>query len=300
MVGETPTHQEQGRFQGPPPPPTPRPGPAWPPSGREAGRGGGRSDTSAQGGASRPLKQGGFTCGGASYRPQLSLPSRSHLQPPSYGPVLSPVSKAHGAINKLPSVNQLVGQPPLHGSAAAPSLGPMGEWRGKRGRDGRGGPEGGPGSRHPSSGPRGALDSCSLQQLPPRNRRHGHRRSPLSTPGLGEGRALRASPAQPGTPGPAPSDRPTCLPPRLRDTQQPRPRPAGQRRDKRRPQLPVHGLGVPLYPATPLPRRPQPGQVRGPLPAAATNPLTSALVAAGRLAPSPGAVSACCPSQPVL
>lgn len=142
-MGGTPTHQEQGRFQGPPPPPTHRPGPAcqrargrvWPPSGREAGRRGGRSDTSAQ--------QGGFTCGGASYRPQLSLPSRGHLQPPSYGPVLSPVSKAHGAINKLPSVNQLVGQPPLHGSAAAPSLGPMGEWRGQRGRDGRGGPAGG-------------------------------------------------------------------------------------------------------------------------------------------------------------
>ncbi|XP_065741795.1 tumor protein p73 isoform X3 [Phocoena phocoena] len=51
----------------------------------------------------------------------------------------------------------------------------------------------------------------------------------------------------------------------LRDTQQPRPRPAGQRRDKRRPQLPVHGLGVPLYPATPLPRRPQPGQDLGAL-----------------------------------
>ncbi|XP_061043153.1 tumor protein p73 isoform X4 [Eubalaena glacialis] len=50
-----------------------------------------------------------------------------------------------------------------------------------------------------------------------------------------------------------------------RDTQQPRPRPAGQRRDKRRPQLPVHGLGVPLYPATPLPRRPQPGQDLGAL-----------------------------------
>ncbi|XP_059750478.1 tumor protein p73 isoform X2 [Balaenoptera ricei] len=50
-----------------------------------------------------------------------------------------------------------------------------------------------------------------------------------------------------------------------RDTQQPRPRPAGQRRDKRRPQLPVHGLGVPLYPATPLPRRPQPDQDLGAL-----------------------------------
>ncbi|KAM9109633.1 tumor protein p73 isoform 2-T2 [Megaptera novaeangliae] len=50
-----------------------------------------------------------------------------------------------------------------------------------------------------------------------------------------------------------------------RDTQQPWPRPAGQRRDKRRPQLPAHGLGVPLYPATPLPRRPQPGQDLGAL-----------------------------------
>ncbi|XP_066878582.1 tumor protein p73 isoform X5 [Kogia breviceps] len=57
---------------------------------------------------------------------QLSLPSRSHLQPPSYGPVLSPMNKAHGAVNKLPSVNQLVGQPPLHSSAAGPNLGPMG------------------------------------------------------------------------------------------------------------------------------------------------------------------------------
>ncbi|XP_059997621.1 tumor protein p73 isoform X2 [Lagenorhynchus albirostris] len=62
-----------------------------------------------------------------SYRQQQQLLQRpGHLQPPSYGPVLSPVSKAHGAVNKLPSVNQLVGQPPLHGSAAAPSLGPMG------------------------------------------------------------------------------------------------------------------------------------------------------------------------------
>nr|XP_055162019.1 tumor protein p73 isoform X1 [Nyctereutes procyonoides] len=52
--------------------------------------------------------------------------SRSHLQPASYGPVLSPMNKAHGGVNKLPSVNQLVGQPPPHGSAAGPNLGPMG------------------------------------------------------------------------------------------------------------------------------------------------------------------------------
>ncbi|XP_072676053.1 tumor protein p73 isoform X1 [Canis lupus baileyi] len=52
--------------------------------------------------------------------------SRSHLQPASYGPVLSPMNKAHGGVNKLPSVNQLVGQPPPHGSAAGPNLGSMG------------------------------------------------------------------------------------------------------------------------------------------------------------------------------
>ncbi|KAM7235033.1 hypothetical protein CapIbe_013853 [Capra ibex] len=63
-----------------------------------------------------------------SYRQQQQqlLQRPSHLQPPSYGPVLSPMSKAHGAVNKLPSVNQLVGQPPPHGSAAGPNLGPMG------------------------------------------------------------------------------------------------------------------------------------------------------------------------------
>lgn len=61
------------------------------------------------------------------------FPSRSHLQPPSYGPVLSPMNKVHGGVNKLPSVNQLVGQPPPHSSAAGPNLGPMGKclglWR---------------------------------------------------------------------------------------------------------------------------------------------------------------------------
>uniref|UniRef100_A0A2I3GGP7 SAM domain-containing protein n=1 Tax=Nomascus leucogenys TaxID=61853 RepID=A0A2I3GGP7_NOMLE len=51
---------------------------------------------------------------------------RSHLQPPSYGPVLSPMNKVHGGMNKLPSVNQLVGQPPPHSSAATPNLGPVG------------------------------------------------------------------------------------------------------------------------------------------------------------------------------
>ncbi|XP_025941434.1 tumor protein p73 isoform X2 [Apteryx rowi] len=65
-----------------------------------------------------------------SYRQQQQqlLQRQSHLQTPSsYGPVLSPMNKVHGGgINKLPSVNQLVGQPPQHSSNSAPSLGPMG------------------------------------------------------------------------------------------------------------------------------------------------------------------------------
>ncbi|XP_073759562.1 tumor protein p73 isoform X7 [Callorhinus ursinus] len=50
-----------------------------------------------------------------------------------------------------------------------------------------------------------------------------------------------------------------------RDSQQPWPRPADQRRDERQPRRPVHGLGVPLHPTTRLPRRPQPGQDLGAL-----------------------------------
>ncbi|XP_010020263.1 PREDICTED: tumor protein p73-like, partial [Nestor notabilis] len=48
-----------------------------------------------------------------SYRQQTT-----QLQAPSsYGPVLSPMNKVHsGGINKLPSVNQLVGQPSQHGA----------------------------------------------------------------------------------------------------------------------------------------------------------------------------------------
>ncbi|XP_011369119.1 tumor protein p73 [Pteropus vampyrus] len=58
-----------------------------------------------------------------SYRQQQQLLQRpSPLQPPSYGPV----NKVHGGVSRLPSVNQLVGQPPPHGSAAGPNLGPMG------------------------------------------------------------------------------------------------------------------------------------------------------------------------------
>ncbi|XP_024998395.1 tumor protein p73 isoform X6 [Gallus gallus] len=65
-----------------------------------------------------------------SYRQQQQqlLQRQNQLQTPSsYGPVLSPMNKAHGGgINKLPSVNQLVGQPAQHSSGSAPSLGPMG------------------------------------------------------------------------------------------------------------------------------------------------------------------------------
>ncbi|NWI63505.1 P73 protein, partial [Todus mexicanus] len=65
-----------------------------------------------------------------SYREQQQqlLQRQSQLQTPSsYGPVLSPMNKVHGGgINKLPSVNQLVGQAAQHGSGSAPSMGPMG------------------------------------------------------------------------------------------------------------------------------------------------------------------------------
>ncbi|NWI91599.1 P73 protein, partial [Pitta sordida] len=65
-----------------------------------------------------------------SYRQQQQqlLQRQSQLQTPSsYGPVLSPINKVHGGgINKLPSVNQLVGQPAQHGPGSTPSLGPMG------------------------------------------------------------------------------------------------------------------------------------------------------------------------------
>lgn len=190
--------------------------------------------------------------------------SRNHLQPPSYGPVLSPMNKMHGGVNKLPSVNQLVGQPPAHSSATAPSLGPMGASCGQWGPGVRwGGPKARPGSTHlPPSGPApGALHTASSSSSG-HGRRHVHRWSPPPLPAPAEGCA------QALTVPPAP-----CRP---WDTQQPRPHPAGQRRDERQPQLPVHGLRVPLHPTAPLPRRPQPGQVRGPLLGSATNPLTSA------------------------
>uniref|UniRef100_A0A669QWY0 Tumor protein p73 n=1 Tax=Phasianus colchicus TaxID=9054 RepID=A0A669QWY0_PHACC len=65
-----------------------------------------------------------------SYRQQQQqlLQRQNQLQTPSsYGPVLSPMNKVHGGgINKLPSVNQLVGQPAQHSSGSASSLGPMG------------------------------------------------------------------------------------------------------------------------------------------------------------------------------
>ncbi|XP_029433781.1 tumor protein p73 isoform X1 [Rhinatrema bivittatum] len=64
-----------------------------------------------------------------SYRQQQQqlLQRQSHLQSSSsYGPVLSPMSKVHSGINKLPSVNQLVGQPPQHTSSTGSNLGPMG------------------------------------------------------------------------------------------------------------------------------------------------------------------------------
>ncbi|XP_072012409.1 tumor protein p73 isoform X5 [Engystomops pustulosus] len=64
-----------------------------------------------------------------SYRQQQQqlLQRHAHLQSQSsYGPVISPMNKVHGGINKLPSVNQLVGQPNQHGTNTAPGMIPMG------------------------------------------------------------------------------------------------------------------------------------------------------------------------------
>ncbi|XP_075136039.1 tumor protein p73-like [Leptodactylus fuscus] len=64
-----------------------------------------------------------------SYRQQQQqlLQRHAHLQSQSsYGPVISPMNKVHGGINKLPSVNQLVGQPNQHGPNTAPGMIPMG------------------------------------------------------------------------------------------------------------------------------------------------------------------------------
>lgn len=64
-----------------------------------------------------------------SYRQQQQqlLQRQNPIQSPtSYGSVLPNMSKMHGGINKLPSVNQLVGQQPQQSQSAAPSMGPMG------------------------------------------------------------------------------------------------------------------------------------------------------------------------------
>ncbi|XP_018432395.1 PREDICTED: tumor protein p73 isoform X2 [Nanorana parkeri] len=64
-----------------------------------------------------------------SYRQQQQqlLQRHAHIQSQSsYGPVLSPMNKVHGGMNKLPSVNQLVGQPNQHNSNTAPGMFPMG------------------------------------------------------------------------------------------------------------------------------------------------------------------------------
>ncbi|XP_029803063.1 tumor protein p73 isoform X3 [Suricata suricatta] len=115
---------------------------------------------------------------------QQLLQRPSHLQPASYGPVLSPMNKAHGGVNKLPSVNQLVGQPPPHGAAAGPNLGPVGEWPRRWGcRAGRAGTQGGSGLRHP----------CAAQGsrwLPPTDslvhgRAHSHGQPPIQSPSQG-------------------------------------------------------------------------------------------------------------------
>ncbi|MBN3283595.1 P73 protein, partial [Polyodon spathula] len=64
-----------------------------------------------------------------SYRQQQQqlLQRQNPVQSPtSYGSVLPNMNKMHGGINKLPSVNQLVGQQPQQNQSAAPNMGPMG------------------------------------------------------------------------------------------------------------------------------------------------------------------------------
>ncbi|KAM9298820.1 tumor protein p73 isoform 2-T2 [Gastrophryne carolinensis] len=64
-----------------------------------------------------------------SYRQQQQqlLQRHAHIQSQaSYGPVLSPMNKVHGGMNKLPSVNQLVGQPNQHNSNNNPNMIPIG------------------------------------------------------------------------------------------------------------------------------------------------------------------------------
>lgn len=163
--------QEPPRFPPHPHCPGPAEGEPWPRLGREAGRGGRHSRTPPRGRrVSIPLWQGRYgqvTRWARSHlrrhQHELSLLSRSPLQPPSYGPV----NKVHGGVSRLPSVSQLVGQPPAHGSAAGPNLGPMGESLRP------GGPEGQARLRAclPSSEPlRAALGGGLLGQLwPPRS-----------------------------------------------------------------------------------------------------------------------------------
>ncbi|MBN3306744.1 P73 protein, partial [Amia calva] len=64
-----------------------------------------------------------------SYRQQQQqlLQRQNHVpSPSSYGSVLPNMNKIHGGINKLPSVNQLVGQQSQHSPGTAPNMGPMG------------------------------------------------------------------------------------------------------------------------------------------------------------------------------
>ncbi|XP_051787249.1 tumor protein p73 isoform X3 [Erpetoichthys calabaricus] len=64
-----------------------------------------------------------------SYRQQQQqlLQRQNHMHSPSsYGPVMPNLNKVHGGINKLPSVNQLVGQTSQQSPNTATSMGPMG------------------------------------------------------------------------------------------------------------------------------------------------------------------------------
>ncbi|XP_070260038.1 tumor protein p73 isoform X1 [Myotis yumanensis] len=140
----------------------------------------------------------------------------------------------------------------LHARAGPGELRDPDEGEGEPGADGAGAPAGGgllpaaaaaPAAAEPPAASLLRAGPLAGEQTP-----RGRQQAALGQPAGGPAApAQLCGRAQPGAHGP-------------RDPQQPRPHPAGQRRDERQPRLPAHGLGVPLHPASLLPRRPQPGQ----------------------------------------
>ncbi|KAM5322155.1 tumor protein p73 isoform 2-T2 [Glossophaga mutica] len=128
------------------------------------------------------------------------------------------------------------------------------EGQGESGADGAGAAAGGgllPAAAAAAASPEAEPPAAAILRAGPLAHEQGARgrqQAALSQPAGGPAApAQLGGRAQPGAHGP-------------RDAAQPRPRPAGQRRDERQPRFPAPGPGVPLHPTSPLPRRPQPGQ----------------------------------------